>query len=121
MLLNAVGGCAAWVLGLACAVFVLEEEVGWLVGAPRAGEARELGFALEMVPATLGPPKAAPLVGVNGMVEFIAVPGTFECFVNGPTLVRGGGGLWCGNGAVLHATLGSRVHVETIASQCIPR
>lgn len=75
-MLNAVCGCAAWPFGWACAVFVLEE-IGWLVGAPTAGEARELGFALDIaVPATLGPPTAAPLVGVNGMIGWIAVPST---------------------------------------------
>lgn len=75
MLLSAVGGCGACPFELVCAVFVLEveveEEVGWLVGAPTAGEARELGFALETVAATLGPPTAVPLVDVNGMVRLI--------------------------------------------------
>lgn len=83
MLLNAVGGCGAWPFELACAVFVLEEvvEAGWLVEAPTAGEARELGFALETVAATLGPPTAVPLVDVNGMVDSIAISKTVEHFV----------------------------------------
>jgi hypothetical protein len=73
-LLSAVGGCGACPFEVVCAVFVLEveEEVGWLVGAPTAGEARELGFALETVAATLGPPTAVPLVDVNGMVRLMA-------------------------------------------------
>lgn len=58
--------------GLACTVFGLEEDV-WVVGtAPTAGEALELGFALE-VPAALGPLAAAALVAVKGIVEgFVA-------------------------------------------------
>lgn len=82
-MLNVVGGCATWPLECACVVFVLAG-VGWVVGgAPTAGEARELGFALETVPATLGPPTAVPLVGVNGMVGSIVnskISKTIECF-----------------------------------------
>lgn len=71
MLLSAVGGCGAFPFELACAVFVLEEEeVGWLVGAPTAGEARGLRFALvETVAATLGPLTSVPLVDVDGMMK----------------------------------------------------
>lgn len=57
--------------GLACTVFGLEE--AWVVGgAPTAGEALELGFALG-VPAALGPLAAAALVAVKGIVEGVVV------------------------------------------------
>lgn len=67
ILLKAVCGCAEVPFGLACTGFGLEE--AWVVGgAPTAGEALELGFALE-VPAALGPLAAAALVAVNGIVQ----------------------------------------------------
>lgn len=120
MLLRAVGGCAAWPFVWACAVFVLEE-AGWLVGAPTAGEARELGFALGTGAATLGPPTAVPLVDVNGIVNFDRWFEDCRMLREIFTLVKVEGGLSWNMVAVLHTTLGSRVQVETIASQCIPR
>lgn len=66
-LLKAVCGCAEVPFGLACTDFGLEACVG---GMPTAGEALELGFALE-VPAALRPLAAAVLVAVKGIVKRI--------------------------------------------------
>lgn len=67
MLLKAVCGCAVVPFGLACTGFGLVMEAWVVGGAPTAGEALELGFALE-VPAALGPLAAAELVAVKGIV-----------------------------------------------------
>lgn len=61
--------------GLACTGLGFVEEAWFGGGAPTAGEALELGFALE-VPAALGPLAAAALVAVKGIVERIVAEET---------------------------------------------
>lgn len=74
ILLKAVCGCAEVPFGLACTGLGFVE--AWVVGgAPTAGEALELGFALE-VPAALGPLAAAALVAVKAIVERIVAEET---------------------------------------------
>jgi hypothetical protein len=60
--------------GLPCTGFGLVMEAWVVGGAPTAGEALELGFALG-VPAALGPLAGAELVAVKGIVESIVAEG----------------------------------------------
>lgn len=75
ILLKAVCGCAEVPFGLACTGLSFVEEAWVVGGAPTAGEALELGFALG-VPAALGPLAAAALVAVKGIAERIVAEDT---------------------------------------------
>lgn len=107
--------------GLACTGFGLVMEAWFVGGAPTAGEALELGFALE-VPAALGPLAAAELVAVKGIVKRIVAEGGLSR--------RAGNGLAWSRlrpdyvAAIVWRSFtqhfGSRVQVDTIASQCMP-